>query len=446
MALAESFEKDLRSRVEFSGGNRTGQRAIAEAAASRIYDLLGRPAPALIWCQSLYQMATLPSLLIGLFFSDAWQIVSCALSDRYVDEAWERDFDEGWSELWAHGGQQLLRGMKGSSRVGQQYWQLEPTLFQQCRQELANWLKSGKVHAFEQTLPKETIYRKFWALQLWHLNSVQDRLRILSARLSEQLFEEGRFFEGQFQQFLPYQERLMDLYAGASTSMGAIINRMGAEPANQLKHCAWLPMSLPVEALCQIWMDRVHAQAFKDCAAEIIAWNRLAQSTLGVICLEHVVFACEKPSVFSVDEGGRLHNALGPSLVFADGFVEHSWHGVSVEARIIEQPESITIDEIDSMQNAELRRVLIERYGQARYLQDSGAQEMQKDDFGTLYKKEIPGDEPLVMVKVVNSSPEPDGSFKDYFLRVPPDIETAQRAVAWTFGFEEDDYLPLNES
>ena len=38
------------------------------------------------------------------------------------------------------------------------------------------------------------------------------------------------------------------------------------------------------------------------------------------------------------------------------------------------------------------------------------------------------------MVEVVNSTPEPDGSRKTYFLRVPPTIGTAREAVAWTFG------------
>ena len=45
-------------------------------------------------------------------------------------------------------------------------------------------------------------------------------------------------------------------------------------------------------------------------------------------------------------------------------------------------------------------------------------------------------------VRVINSTPEPDGSFKRYLLRVPPDITTAKAAVAWTFGKKPDEYLP----
>ena len=38
-----------------------------------------------------------------------------------------------------------------------------------------------------------------------------------------------------------------------------------------------------------------------------------------------------------------------------------------------------------------------------------------------LIRRDIPDDEPIVMVDCVNSSPEPDGSFRRYMLRVQPD-------------------------
>lgn len=257
---------------------------------------------------------------------------------------------------------------------------------------------------------------------------------------------ENQFWQAQLQQFAPYQERLWQVYNGAANSLSSFINRMGAEPAYQLKHVVWLPMGIAANVRCQVWKDLVHKDAFPAYGDEIDAWNRLARNALAVICLDHVVFACQKPSLMAIDDAGRLHNPEGPALGFADGFSAHAWHGVIVEPRIIEEPESISIEEIELTQNAEIRRVLIERFGQARYLQESGAVEVQKDEFGTLYRKEIQGDEALVMVKVVNSSPEPDGSFRDYFLRVPPDLASAKQAVAWTFGFDEEEYSLLAES
>jgi hypothetical protein len=50
------------------------------------------------------------------------------------------------------------------------------------------------------------------------------------------------------------------------------------------------------------------------------------------------------------------------------------------------------------------------------------------------------------MVEVRNSTPEPDGIHKHYWLRVPPHIGSAREAVAWTFGLSAGDYAPLIES
>lgn len=68
------------------------------------------------------------------------------------------------------------------------------------------------------------------------------------------------------------------------------------------------------------------------------------------------------------------------------------------------------------------------------------------DEYGSLYRKELRHDEPLLIVRVTNATPEADGTFKDYFLRVPPHIETAKEAVAWTFGLTEREYAPEQES
>ena len=50
------------------------------------------------------------------------------------------------------------------------------------------------------------------------------------------------------------------------------------------------------------------------------------------------------------------------------------------------------------------------------------------------------------MVEVLNSTPEPDGSRKTYFLRVPPRTQTAREGVAWTFALGADQYAPRRES
>jgi hypothetical protein len=50
------------------------------------------------------------------------------------------------------------------------------------------------------------------------------------------------------------------------------------------------------------------------------------------------------------------------------------------------------------------------------------------------------------MVEVINATPEPDGSRKRYWLRVPPYMRTAREAVAWTFGLSGKEYAPDKET
>jgi hypothetical protein len=131
------------------------------------------------------------------------------------------------------------------------------------------------------------------------------------------------------------------------------------------------------------------------------------------------------------------------AVKYVDGWGVFSWHGVRFpidKGFVITSPELITVKHIETEENIEQRRVMIERYGLAKYLLDSGAEKIHQDDWGTLYRKEVAGDEPIFMVGVVNSTAEPDGTFKDYFLRVPPTVVTAHAAVAWTFDMTPEQY------
>jgi len=104
--------------------------------------------------------------------------------------------------------------------------------------------------------------------------------------------------------------------------------------------------------------------------------------------------------------------------------------------------------------NVEVRRVMMERYGLERYLRAVDAtklDEVHEPPFpglldARLWRADMAGDEPLCVVELVNSTPEPDGSARSYMLRVPPDVQTAHQAVAWTFGMAEREYAPAVES
>ena len=175
---------------------------------------------------------------------------------------------------------------------------------------------------------------------------------------------------------------------------------------------------------------------------------------------ERFCIISDRPELLLVDAENRPHCTTGPYCRWRDGSSLYAVHGVRVPAYVIEHPQRITVADIDLETNAEVRRVKIDQYGPARYLADAGAVEVHRDDFGVLRRREVPGDEPIVMVQVVNSTPEPDGSFKDYFLRVNPECRpmldsgkfgepqqlTARNAIASTFGLRGEEYEPAFQS
>ncbi|NOK57953.1 MAG: hypothetical protein GFH27_549287n257 [Chloroflexi bacterium AL-W] len=172
----------------------------------------------------------------------------------------------------------------------------------------------------------------------------------------------------------------------------------------------------------------------------------IAQSAHWWLPCEHVCFISDRPCRIQFDEHNRLHRVDGPAIEYRDGWGGYSWHGVSVLEHVVLRPEAISLHEIETTANVEVRRVLLERYGEARYIEDTGAEVIDEAEYGTLYRRIFQDDEPLVMLRVLNSTPEPDGSYRTYWLRVPPHVRTAHEAVAWTFGLTPEQYHPRIES
>ena len=153
--------------------------------------------------------------------------------------------------------------------------------------------------------------------------------------------------------------------------------------------------------------------------------------------LKDVVIFQHRPKNIHLDDRGRLHNEHGAAIEYRGMGLSNVWaiHGVRTSEKVITR--QFDWKDIDSEKNVEVRRIMIDLYGQSKYIEESGLKPVHTDDFGTLYRKEFTGDETLVVVKVINSTPEPDGSYKDYWLRVDPNayggVKTALDAVASTW-------------
>ena len=70
----------------------------------------------------------------------------------------------------------------------------------------------------------------------------------------------------------------------------------------------------------------------------------------------------------------RIHRENGPAIYLDNGTVLYFWHGVNVPEWVVMDPDKITLRIILNENNLELRRILIERYGQGKFLKELGAE------------------------------------------------------------------------
>jgi hypothetical protein len=188
--------------------------------------------------------------------------------------------------------------------------------------------------------------------------------------------------------------------------------------------------------------------------AQVDARLEVARSAGPWWALDGLAIVSERPLVLRRDDRGRPHCADGPAIAWADGREAHAWHGVAVEPWVVTDPGRITVEAVGAERNVEVRRVLVERLGEERLIREGGAKLVHEDETGRLWRRELARldwswgsrDEPIVVVEVRNATPEPDGSHRIYYLRVPPTMRTAREAVAWTFGLGAVEYRPAVES
>lgn len=156
-------------------------------------------------------------------------------------------------------------------------------------------------------------------------------------------------------------------------------------------------------------------------------------------CEDKIIF-CDRPTRIYHNENKRLHSLDSiPAIEFADGWRVYAWDGVRVDKKIVTVPpkrEDLMVDKF------EIRRILWERWGRNYCIQQLDLEHVSSDGWGELWQCDTGSSELTKFVKVMNTTPEPDGHFKDYWLRVPSDITTAKSGIAWTFGLESGEHVP----
>lgn len=131
------------------------------------------------------------------------------------------------------------------------------------------------------------------------------------------------------------------------------------------------------------------------------------------------------------------------------GTVNYYYRNVLVPDHYFLKPAELDFDHIITHENAEVRVVGLEIYGYDRMEREKLLKVVHRDPARemTLYSyrsKHL--HEQLKILKVKNSTPEPDGHHKNYYLLVPPNMSKCLEAVAWTFNMTAEEYAPEIET
>ena len=172
-------------------------------------------------------------------------------------------------------------------------------------------------------------------------------------------------------------------------------------------------------------------------------WSEIGRSSYWWAPYETTCFVSDRPTEIHLDVRERLHNLKGPAMVFSNGWSLYAIHGAFVSELLVIQPEQVKLEDLPLDENLEVLHATIELLGHERFLAAAKAQILQEDDFGRLHRILFHDYEPLLFVEVMNATPEPDGSLRRHLLRVPPEVETAREAVAWSFGHRAQEYNPV---
>lgn len=156
---------------------------------------------------------------------------------------------------------------------------------------------------------------------------------------------------------------------------------------------------------------------------------------------DDTLFWAAKP-VVRTDDVRRLHCGSYAALE-SDVENVYFWHGVIVPAFVVLRPDWITPAMILQERNAEVRRVMIERFGQDRFICEAGARVLDRGHDGELIAIDLPDDPDGRIVALKLRCPS---THAVYIIRVPPDQRDYLEAKAWTFGLEKSEYRLAAES
>lgn len=182
-------------------------------------------------------------------------------------------------------------------------------------------------------------------------------------------------------------------------------------------------------------------------------WRReLAHAAPMAMTFRTQALVCLGRPIVHKNRDGELHNDEGPAVVYPDGAKQYWVDGHALGTlgeKIVEKPETLTLEDIRRENNEEIKRLAIEAYGWGRYLEDIGAAVVDRREnavdntvealveieeiaestrWDSFSRSVVRTGTPITKRKLVLAC---RSTARQYFLAVPPEIKTCEEGQAW---------------
>lgn len=231
----------------------------------------------------------------------------------------------------------------------------------------------------------------------------------------------------------------------------------------------------PVMAFWQYAMQEYPGQSV-DLGNAVV---KLLQATFGIVAFRNVCLLIERPSAISFDEMNQLSATTTAALRWRDRSSLHAVNGTVVPEAGMEAIRAYRMCDdlllkqdrqsyllwwhLNALRNAAERVAMIQILGWDTFYEITPKDRMvhiHRDKYGELWRV-VCGNQTLMLLRVTNHSPEPDGSYRRFVIPVDPVLRplpnprdpkgqmgapqqlTALNAVASTFGMTGQHYASV---
>jgi len=213
--------------------------------------------------------------------------------------------------------------------------------------------------------------------------------------------------------------------------------QVGGQVGDQVRKQVWEQVLGSHEADWLAFYDFFCQVCQLECTDRLADLMELAECCGRWAPYQNVVIFQQRHSELHFDENGLLHCETGPAIKYRDGFSVYAWHGTRLPGEWFTAPP--TAKELLAWPNVEQRRAGFDMIGWDTVLDELKATLIDADrdqQIGELYEVDLPDSGRERFLRVIC------GTGRTFVIPVPPEMQTARAANAWSYGLDTDQYQP----